>query len=694
MFEPSDSRPPAPRPPVSPPVPTPPVAAVPPAAASPTAASPAAVPPAAASPVVVPPAVAPPPVAQPAVVPAVVVSGVVSLADRVLPEALLDAMTVSCTGTDGDVVDALAAVSAVESRVAAHKAKLIAELIRRQQVVRPGGPEVDRVQCPGREQVAAALKISCRSAQIEVDHAQRLMAHPRTLSALSEGVMTTRAAKVMITQTLDLSDEQIGLVEADVLDYACAHTPAEVKRRITRALHTLLPAVQEAQHVAAAAGREVVMYPAEHGMAVLEALLPCHEANLVFGYLTRAADVLKTQDRDQLKEAGLPTNELASRGTYRADALVALVATQWLTPTHVQAHATNHHAARGIDHHTVDGTDHQALRGTDRHPAQAADHYTSQPAPTTSTQRQAAQVADRDNSHRRAAQDGHPPTQNDHNPAARNNHEFMAQNDNKPIAQSGHESAIRDDHEPVTEALTTPQNQKRDQQGSQDRDLGQKGNQNQDQPAIDGSVVIAGEAVVRDVISAGTIVNIVMDLPTALGLADNPGELRGYGPIPGTLARELATDASWRRWITDEHGALTAVGTTRYRPPDALRELVIARDQRCRFPGCHQPAQHCDLDHAMPYNHGGPTDASNLGALCRRHHRIKTTGDWNIADIAPDGTYTWSTPTGEHVRQELEPLLPTTPAIQWRNTNTSREREPNSAELDSQTRLKETGFPF
>ena len=482
-----------------------------------------------------------------------------SLSEGVLPVALLEAMSVGVGAADRDVVDALSAVSAVESRLAAHKAKLIAELIRRQQVVCPGGPEVDPVQCPGREQVAAALKISCRSAQIEVDHAQRLMALPRTLSALAEGVLTTRAAKVMVAQTLDLSDVQISVVEADVVDYACTHTPAEVKRRVTRTLYTLFPAVQEAQQVAAAAGREVVMYPAEHGMAVLEALLPCHEANLVFGYLNRAADVLKTQDRDQLKTAGLPTNELASRGTYRADALVALVAARWGTPTHVQAQESS--------------------------------------------------------------------------------------------------------------------------------------NQNQDQSVIDESVVITGESVIHDVISAGTIVNIVMDLPTAVGLADNPGQLQGYGPIPGTLARELAADARWRRWITDEHGTLTAVGTTRYRPPDALRQFVIARDQRCRFPGCHQPAQHCDLDHAMPYDQGGPTDASNLGALCRRHHRIKTTGGWNITNIAPDRTYTWSTPTGKHIHQELEPLLPTTPTTQPTTPDKPSEHEPNPAELDSQTKLKEPGFP-
>ena len=46
-------------------------------------------------------------------------------------------------------------------------------------------------------------------------------------------------------------------------------------------------------------------------------------------------------------------------------------------------------------------------------------------------------------------------------------------------------------------------------------------------------------------------VAVVVDLPTALGLADNPAELPGYGPIPGLLARRLAAERDWVRWTTD-----------------------------------------------------------------------------------------------------------------------------------------------
>ena len=41
-------------------------------------------------------------------------------------------------------------------------------------------------------------------------------------------------------------------------------------------------------------------------------------------------------------------------------------------------------------------------------------------------------------------------------------------------------------------------------------------------------------------------VNLTIDLPTLLGLAENPGQIAGYGAIPASVARELAADAKWR----------------------------------------------------------------------------------------------------------------------------------------------------
>ena len=141
-------------------------------------------------------------------------------------------------------------------------------------------------------------------------------------------------------------------------------------------------------------------------------------------------------------------------------------------------------------------------------------------------------------------------------------------------------------------------------------------------------------------------INVTIDLPSLLGLADTPGELRGYGAIPASVARELAMSGKWRRFITDsQNGHLIDIGRSSYTPTAALRELIIARDGSCRFPGCAQPPGKSDLDHAIAWGEGGATDRANLGLLCRRHHRLKTHDGWTLMSNE-DGSCTWTAPSG------------------------------------------------
>jgi len=91
-----------------------------------------------------------------------------------------------------------------------------------------------------------------------------------------------------------------------------------------------------------------------------------------------------------------------------------------------------------------------------------------------------------------------------------------------------------------------------------------------------------------------------------LGLADNPAELVGYGPIPPIAAAELAADADWRRLVVDPvDGHLLDYGTSVYRPPQKLANYLIARDRRCRFPGCARQAETCDFDHVIAFGTPG-----------------------------------------------------------------------------------------
>jgi hypothetical protein len=142
-------------------------------------------------------------------------------------------------------------------------------------------------------------------------------------------------------------------------------------------------------------------------------------------------------------------------------------------------------------------------------------------------------------------------------------------------------------------------------------------------------------------------VNVTIDLPTLMGLAENPGELAGYGPIPASVAREIASDARWKRFITEPiTGNLLDFGREHYEPPQALKDFLIARDRTCRFPGCRRSATLSDLDHAQSWNTGGETAPDNLGALCRRHHKLKTHHGWQIESF-PDGSCMWRSPFGK-----------------------------------------------
>jgi hypothetical protein len=127
---------------------------------------------------------------------------------------------------------------------------------------------------------------------------------------------------------------------------------------------------------------------------------------------------------------------------------------------------------------------------------------------------------------------------------------------------------------------------------------------------------------------------VIVSLEALLGLSEDAAELPGLGPIAADVARDLAADGAWRAWVTDAAGVVTATGTRGYVPSAAVARAVRAREPHCRFPGCRQPAQRCDLDHAIPWPRGS-TSPQNLGPLCRRHHQLKTHAAWALDPSPP-----------------------------------------------------------
>ena len=154
-------------------------------------------------------------------------------------------------------------------------------------------------------------------------------------------------------------------------------------------------------------------------------------------------------------------------------------------------------------------------------------------------------------------------------------------------------------------------------------------------------------------------ISVAIDLPTLMGLAENPGQLAGYGAIPASVARRLAADGNWQRFISDPStGNLLDFGREKYTPPQELVDFLLARDRICRFPGCRRTGQSLDIDHAHSWESGGETNPANLGLLCRRHHRMKTHGGWSI-ESNPDGSCLWKSPVGKSFFVPARPFLDT-----------------------------------
>ncbi|WP_344425169.1 HNH endonuclease signature motif containing protein [Amycolatopsis minnesotensis] len=145
-----------------------------------------------------------------------------------------------------------------------------------------------------------------------------------------------------------------------------------------------------------------------------------------------------------------------------------------------------------------------------------------------------------------------------------------------------------------------------------------------------------------------------IDLPTLLGLRDNPGELAGCGDISPEMARVIAFDADsvWNR-IVDEPmtGLPIDLGRENYRPPSAMRKYLHVTHRTCSMPGCTRPAQYTDLDHAQAWKDGGRTDKANMRPLCRVHHVLRDEPGWTFT-TNDTGALTVTTPNGRSYTED------------------------------------------
>ncbi|WP_418908255.1 DUF222 domain-containing protein [Glutamicibacter endophyticus] len=141
---------------------------------------------------------------------------------------------------------------------------------------------------------------------------------------------------------------------------------------------------------------------------------------------------------------------------------------------------------------------------------------------------------------------------------------------------------------------------------------------------------------------------VAITIPAVEMLADPKrtlADLEGYGPIPLGAALKLTEQApSFLKVLTDPWtGAVIDVGRTRYRPPQALRDLVRYRDQTCQFPGCNRLPERSEIDHIDDWAKGGGTTRKNCRLLCKQHQMFKHALGWQVVYL-PDGSAEWRSP--------------------------------------------------
>ena len=143
---------------------------------------------------------------------------------------------------------------------------------------------------------------------------------------------------------------------------------------------------------------------------------------------------------------------------------------------------------------------------------------------------------------------------------------------------------------------------------------------------------------------------------TTTDLAQRGGGRIIDGPwIDHAAVEAMSCTAQLFRLLLDENGAIRSYDLMPASVTDGLFRAVAARDQSCRWPGCHKKPIHCDVHHIEHEAHGGETSPRNCCLFCRYHHhrgahdpsiRLHLARDATLTVSYADGTTETSKPPG------------------------------------------------
>ncbi len=150
--------------------------------------------------------------------------------------------------------------------------------------------------------------------------------------------------------------------------------------------------------------------------------------------------------------------------------------------------------------------------------------------------------------------------------------------------------------------------------------------------------LLAGDADAVSKLSKRKNIHLFVHVTPETFTGDNPvarTECNGGQPIYADVVRTWCGRTDTHVTVTPVVDLTDLIAVPQYEVPDRLKAQIKHRDLTCVFPHCTRPATRSDKDHIEPFDEGGATDSDNVAALCRRHHRIKTHGQWQYQRINP-----------------------------------------------------------
>ncbi|GAB3537881.1 hypothetical protein GCM10027403_23080 [Arthrobacter tecti] len=441
-------------------------------------------------------------------------------------------------------------------------------------------------------EIAMAYNVPERSAYGLVEESIQLTErHPATLDALTEGRISRRHAVLIAQESLGLPDQAVRGFEKELLALAESLTVAKLARRGRRLREEHHPETLPVRKARAVTERHIEYRPDDDGMAWFHAYLPAEQACGIYNRLTAAACRLNTPD------------ESRTLTQLRADVFTDLL-THMCPPENEGSKSNvsgNEPAGRGADVLDRDGRGRGGWSRSGRGEGKSRSRQ--------------------DSGGDRAGWMGI----------------AASVNITVPVL------ALLDVLNPDTAGQSSDTHTNASTGAEADR------NTTANHTASTETNTRTGDANTQT--GADTHARTADTAHAGAGSC-GPGlnqfaELEGYGPIDAETAARLAGHAtSFTRILTHPvSGSVLDVGRETYRPPKHLQEWIRARDRTCRHPGCSRAAMACEIDHTVPWSHGGATCQCNLACLCKKHHMYKSEGICQYGQPTP-GVITVRTKAG------------------------------------------------